>query len=175
MEKCQVILWLFIPANKQPTKAIHPRMRPFHHPAACFEPRLPLDRPGFFPTWANVGRKAKFAQDVTHLLVVVALVETHPLRLLLGRLRTLDYDALDGRSHQLHIMAIRSLNRQANRHPMPFGKQAPFHPTLAAIGRIGAGFFPRPTGLWSSLHPSRASPSQPRTTPQTARLLPATA
>jgi len=158
MEKSQVILWLFIPTNKESAKAIHPRMRPFHHASACFEPRLPLDRLGFFPAWANVSRKAEFAQDVTHLLVVVAVVETHPLRLRLGRLRTLDDDALDGRVDQLHVMTVRSLNRQADWDSMPLREQAAFHAALAAVGGIGAGFSP-PRGALV-IAPSIASQSQ---------------
>src|SRR5215470_3467185 len=67
---------------------------------------LPLDRLGLFPGWTNVGRKAEFAQDGTHLLVVIPFVQTHPLWMLFAWLRTLDDDAFDGRSHQLHIVAI---------------------------------------------------------------------
>ena len=67
-------------------------------------PQLPgIDAPrddglGLFPTRSNVGRKAEFTQDITHLIVVVALVETHPLRLLLRGHGTLEDDALDGRA-----------------------------------------------------------------------------
>lgn len=143
MEKSQVILWLFIPTNKEPAKAQSPRMLPFHHPSACFEPRLPLDRLGFFPAWANVSRQAEFAQDVTHLLVVVAFVETHLLRLRLGRLRTLDDDALDGRADQFHVMTVRSKSHQADWDSMPLREQAAFHAALAAVGGIGAGFWAR--------------------------------
>jgi len=57
MEKCQVILWLFILANEQPAKAVHPRVRSFHLEASCFEPRLPLDGLGLFSAWANVAVK----------------------------------------------------------------------------------------------------------------------
>jgi hypothetical protein len=46
-----------------------------------------------------------------------------------------------GRS-SAHIVAIGALNRQTNGYPMPFREQAAFDPTLAAIGGIGARFFP---------------------------------
>lgn len=45
-------------------------------------------------------------------------------------------------SHQFHIMALRSLNRHADRHSMPLCEAAAFHAALATIGRIGSGFFP---------------------------------
>jgi hypothetical protein len=87
--------------------------------------------------------KAEFVQDVAHLVVVIALRQAHALWLLLSWLGTLDHDALDGWPHQFHIMALRSLDRQAKRHPMPLGKPAAFHAALAPVGGIGAGFFPR--------------------------------
>src|SRR2546421_4604641 len=151
MEKGQIILRLFIPTHEEAAKAVHPGVRSFHHPPPCFEPSFSLDGLGLFSSWANMGRKAVFVQDVTHLLVVVALVQTHALRLLLGRLRSLDDDALDGRAEQFHIMAMGSLKHQANWHSMTLGQHAPFHPTLAPIRGIGSGFFFSPTKI-STLH-----------------------
>src|SRR5438270_3583353 len=117
--------------HQQTTKAVHPRMAPFHHPPPRFESGLPFDGVGLFSSWANMSGKTEFAQDVAHLLVVVPFVQTHPLRLLLAWLRTLDHDAFDRRSHQFHIVAIGSLNREADGDAMPLGEQAAFHPTLA--------------------------------------------
>ena len=115
-----------------------------------------------------MGRKAEFVQDVAHLVVVIPFIQTHPLRVFLGRLWTIDDDALDRRTQQFHIVTIGALNRETNRHPMPFSEQAAFDPALASIRGIGSSFFPRPMALWSSPHPSRASPSRSRRSPQTA-------
>jgi hypothetical protein len=117
-------------------------MCPFHHEASCFEPGFSFDGLSLFPAGTNVCGKAEFVQDVAHLVVVIALRQAHALRLLLSWLGTLDHDALDGWPHQFHIMALRSLDRQAKRHPMPLGKPAAFHAALAPVGGIGAGFFP---------------------------------
>ena len=106
--------------------------------------------------WA---RFAEFAQDDTHLLVVIPLRQTHPLRMLFAWLRTLDDDAFDSRSHQLHIVAIRSLNGEADRDAVPEGSQAAFHPALDSVGRIGAGFFPAQRGR-CRIAPSIESQSQ---------------
>jgi hypothetical protein len=74
-----------------------------------------------------------------------------------------------------HILALGSLNRHTDRHPMPFREEAVFHAALATISGIGAGFFPHSTGLWSSPHPCSARPSRFRAAHQTAQLLLATA
>ena len=169
MEKGQVILRLLVPADKQPTKAIHPGMRPFHHPTTCFVPGLPLNGSGLFSSRTNMGGKAEFVQDVAHLLVVIALRQTHPLRLPFSCLGTLEDDALDGRSQQFHIVTLSSLNREANWHPMSLREQAAFDAILAPISRIGADFFPRPTALWSSPRPYSTTASQCHAVHQTAQ------
>ncbi len=160
MKQGQIVLRLFVPSNEQAAKAIHPGMTAFHHPAPRLEARFSLDGFGFFSAWANMGRKAELAQDVAHFVVVIPFVQTHPWRLLFAWLRTLNYDAFDRWSHQFHIVAIGSLNRQTDGDAMPLGEQATFHSALAPVGGIGAGFFPRPMGLWSSPRPSSPIPSQ---------------
>src|SRR5882762_11420475 len=107
-------------------------MSPLYDPPPCFETSFPLDGLGFFSTLADMGRKAKFAKDIAYFLIVVALVQTHSLRMLLCWLWTLDDDALNRGADQLHIRAIGPLNRQADRHSMPFCQHTAFHPTLAA-------------------------------------------
>src|SRR2546421_1465477 len=171
MEKGQIILRLFIPTHEQATKAVHPGVRSFHHPAPGFEPGFSLDGLGLFSSWANMGRKAECVQDVAHLLVVIALVQTHALRLLLARLRSLDHDALDGRAEQFHIMALGSLKRQAHWHSMALGQHAPFHPALAPIRGMGSAFFPRPTELSPWPRPYSTTSSRSLLSHQTAPVL----
>src|SRR5260370_19986101 len=127
MEQGQVILRLFVPPNEQAAKAVHPGMAAFHDPTACFEARLPLDGLGLFSAWANVGGQAECTQDVAHLIIVVALVQTHPLWMLFAWLRTLDHDAFDARAHQFHIVTISSFNRQDNADAKPLREQASSH------------------------------------------------
>src|SRR5262249_3158357 len=97
-------------------------MRPFHHPTARFEARFSLDGSGFLSSRANMGGKAELPQDLTHLVVAVALRQTHPLRLLLNRLGTVDDDAFNGRKHQFHIMAIGPLNHETDWQTMLIGR-----------------------------------------------------
>src|SRR5262245_21698694 len=81
MQETAIVDGLLVPANEQTAKAIEPRMRSLHYPAARFVPCFLLEGLGFFPTRADMGRKAKLRQDGTHLVVVIALVQAHPLRL----------------------------------------------------------------------------------------------
>src|SRR5437660_1797223 len=142
MEQGQVIGRLFVPADQETTKAIHPRMCPFDHPSACFEPCLLSDGFGFFSTPTDMGRKAECLKEITHFIIVVSLIQTHPLWLLLRRLWTVDNDAFERRAHQFHIMAVCTLNGQTNGNSMPLSEQTAFHSALAAISGIRAGFFP---------------------------------
>jgi hypothetical protein len=146
MEKRQRIGRLFVPPDEQASKTVHPGMRSFYHPTACFEASFPFDRLGLFSPWTNVGRKAKLVKDVAHLLVVIALVSAHPLGVLLARLRPVDDDTLDAGAHQLHVMALRPFNHEADWDSLPLREQAAFHPAFAAIARMGPGFFPHLTG-----------------------------
>src|SRR5258708_31912958 len=163
MKKCQVVLWLFVPAYKQPTKTVHPGMRPFHHPTARFEPGLPLDGPGLFSSWANMGGKAEFVEDVAHLVIVVTFVQTHPLQLLFGWLWTLDDDAFDGRAYQFHVMAVASPPRHAKSDPLPPCEEASFVATPApGSAGLGGVFFPPKLAFVISPSLLNHSPSIPR-------------
>jgi hypothetical protein len=85
MQKGEIIVSQLVPADQHPSKAIHPTMRAFHHPAARFGPHVPFEGWRFFPTCADVGREAKLPQRGPHFLIVVALVQTYPLGALLSR------------------------------------------------------------------------------------------
>ncbi len=169
MKKCQIVRRLLVPTDEQTAKAQSPGMCPFHHPAARFEPGFLFDRPGLFPTSANMGGKAEVVKNVAHFLVVVALRQAHSLRFCLCRFGPVYYDPRESRASQFHIMAIGSLNGEANWHPMPFRQQTAFHSPLAPIGGIGTRFFPRPMELWSSPRPYSTSPSQCQRVHQTAQ------
>jgi nitroreductase len=145
--------------DEQTAKAQSPGMRSFHHPAACFELSFPLDLFGLFPTRSDMSGEAEVMKDVAHFLVIVSLVQAHPLRLLLARLGTLDHEALDSRAYELHIVAVRSLDYQTYQYSMPFRKDAAFHAALAPVGGIRTGLFPTQGSGWL-IAPSIESQSQ---------------
>src|SRR2546423_10456990 len=101
MQKCQVVLRLFVPAHKQTTKAIHPGMAPFNDPPPSFEASFSLDRFGFFSSWPNMGGKAEFLQEVTHLVVAKPFVQAHSLRHLFAWPWTHHNEHLHGRTNHL--------------------------------------------------------------------------
>jgi hypothetical protein len=65
--------------SQETAKTVHQGMRSFHEPATRFEPSLSFDGLRFLASRMDVGSTAEFAQDAMHLVVVVGLVQTHPL------------------------------------------------------------------------------------------------
>src|SRR6184192_2818817 len=111
-------------------------MGSFHHPSARPLARLLSQLLRFLSSRLNVGGEAKFHQRLSHFVVVIALVQAHPLRLFFRWGGTLYHYALNGGSHQLHVVAVSSIYRHTHRHTMPFGQYATLHPALASIRRI---------------------------------------
>src|SRR5262245_7077255 len=160
MQKPQVVADFLVPTDEHTPEAIHPTMRAFDHPAPGFEPRLLLECLGFVPTSTDVCREAKLLQEVPHLVVVVALIQTQPLRPLRGRVGPLYGDACNGGVHQLEIIPIRTVHGQPDGDAAAVGEQAALRTDLAAVGRILADLFPPQAGLWSSRHPWLATPNR---------------
>jgi hypothetical protein len=106
-----------------------------------------------------MGREAKLMQDVAHLVIVVAFVQTQPLWLIVRRVGSLNDKALESGAHQFHVMPISAVQHQTNREAVAFGQQTAFAVALAAIGRVRPCFFPY-RGPWSSRHPYSASASR---------------
>lgn len=102
------------------------------------------------------------------LTLVVPFVQTHALRLVVCRLRAFNDDTLQSRAHQFHVMPIGAIDRQADGYAVSFGQQAALDAIFASVSRVGAGFFSRPTGLWSSHRPC-SGPSVGLAWPPTAK------
>src|SRR5512146_1282451 len=174
MQKSDVIFGFLVPPNENAAEAVHPTMGTLHNPASGSFLGVLFERSGFFAPRPDVGREAEFLQRVAHFVVVIALVQAHVLLLLVARLRAIYHDALNRRPHQLHVVAIGAIGRQTNRHAVPFGQQAALDARFGAVSRVGAAFFPRPTGLWSSPRPYLPIPNQSLAARRSARPLPAT-
>ena len=56
--KGDVVAWRLVPADQNASKAVHPAVSAFHHPAPGFETGFIFDGPSFFAPAANVGREA---------------------------------------------------------------------------------------------------------------------
>jgi len=107
-----------------------------------------------------MGSIGKFLDQGSYLARIISLVQTHPLWLLLCRLRASDRDTLKRRLDHFAVMSIRPGNRHANRYSVGFRQQTSFNTLFGPIRGIGAGFFPRQAGPLSWPHPSTAKTNQ---------------
>src|SRR6266702_4902862 len=155
--------------HEQLAKAIEPGMRDFHHPSPGTIVRIDATLPLFLAARADVGHVALRPGRLTADGIVIALIGAQVLGRRLAGLRTRHDHRLQRLGQQRQIGRVRPSADDANRHPASFRQQAALGPRLAPIGRIGAGFFPRPAGLWSSPHQcfatSTPSPPAGRTAP----------
>src|SRR6267142_677261 len=128
-----------------------PAERALHHPAA----RLVTGR-----AWAwlfqlahslNVWRVLVLGNHFFAVRVVVCFVQAKMLRVLLGRLRPIHYDGLDGFLQQLVVVDIRTVNDDAERTTLLVDDQATFDTVFPAIRGVAADCAP----------PKRALPIEP--------------
>jgi hypothetical protein len=159
MQKRDVIFSRLVPADQNASEAVHPTMRPLDHPPAGFESSCALNRLSFLAPCANMSGETKLLQYLAHFIVVITFIQTHALRLLRGWLWALHRVAFDRLSHHFHIIPIGSVHGQPNWDPAGVRQQTSFNAGLSAVGRVLAGFFPRPMALWSSRHPYLAKSS----------------
>ena len=92
--------------------------------------------------------EAKCAHSRAHVLIIIPLVQAHPLRSLLRRRRSGHDDALDRCAHQLHIAACRLTIRRAHGHAMLLGQHRPCDRVMPAFPRsvrMGGRFPPSGT------------------------------
>src|SRR5262245_9839261 len=160
MQERQIVTHFLVPADEHAPEAIHPTMRALYYPPSCPETGLLLDRLGLFPPCPDVGREAEFGQQLAHFIIVIALVQTHPLGCVWGRLRPLHWDTLDRLPSQLEVIPIRARHGQADGHATAGGEAAALGADLPAICLVLAHLFPPQGGLWSSPRPWPATPSQ---------------
>ena len=160
MNQGKVILRFLLPTDQDTPEAIHPTVRPFCHPAACFEAHLMLDRLSFFAPRANMSGIGKFLHQRSDLPGIIRLIQTHPLGTYPCRPRAGYRDTLKRRLDHFTVMAIGPGNRHANRDTVGFCQQTAFNASLGSIRRVGAGFFPHPAGPWSWPRPSTATTNQ---------------
>ena len=90
MEQAQIVLDLFVPADQHATKAVHPTVRPFHHPTPSFESDLPFERLCFLISGSNMQGIAKFLPQLPYFVIVVAIIQAQMLGGFLRRLWSID-------------------------------------------------------------------------------------
>ena len=142
MQKRQVALWLFVPANEQPAKAIHPGARPLHDPPARFEASHAFDRLGLFPTRAHMRGEAKLLQNGIDLIIVITCIQNIPCgRSAVGSGRATATRSRVGRVSFMSCRLAPSTTRPIGT-PCPSESLLRLTPDSASVGGIGSGFFP---------------------------------
>src|SRR3954467_13764122 len=159
VEQGEIVGRLLGPADQDRAEAVEPRVGALHNPAPRLATGVTLG-PGFLASAAQVKREAKFRGQDARLLVVEALIETEVLRLPAGRLWAPDRDGFGRLAHLLVVVAGGAIRHRPKGHATAVGEQRALDPTLAAVGRIAAGFFPHPTAPCPSLRPAPAMSSQ---------------
>ena len=157
MEHGEVGVGAFLPADEDAAEAIEPGVGALDDPAAGAEAGFAFECLGFLAAAADVGGERELVAEVAHLVVVVALVEAQPLRLLPRRLWPLDRDALDRGAGELEVVQVRARRRDPERDALALGEQAPLRPFLALS--VGLGPVREPPSGALPIAPSIASHS----------------
>src|SRR4051794_10184069 len=110
MKHAEVVLHLLLPPDQDPTEPVHPAVSPLDYPTAGLESRFTLQRLGLLATGPHMRREPELPDQISGVIVVVTLVQAHPLRLLPRRLGALHRDALQSRLDQLLVMAVGPLD-----------------------------------------------------------------
>ena len=160
MKQSQIIFRFLFPPRQDAAKSVHPAMRPFHNPATSLESSFMFNSLCFFAARANMSSIAKLFYQVSYLTRIITFIKTHALFFSFSRLWPFYRNTFYRRFRHFAIMSIRSVNRQANRHPNTFSKQTAFNAFFGPVRRVWAGFFPRQAGPLSWHHPSTAMTSQ---------------
>ena len=139
MQKAQIVAHFLVPADQHAPKTVHPTMRALHHPSAGFN-QLPASAP-----WASSPRariwavKPNSVQQVPHLVIVIAFVQTHPLRACLA--------SASGRSTAMLSMVSRAILKSLRLAPStarPMGTPRPSVRRLRLVPLLprSVGFLP---------------------------------
>ncbi len=147
------MLGLFLPAYQHTAKPIEPSLSAGNRPAPCALAGFVRDVSGFLAATAHVRGEANFAHGRAHVFIISAFIQAHALR-------SLHDDVRDRCAHQLHVMAMDTLDYYPDEDAMPLGQQRSLDARVPTVGRIGTGFFPPPAAPWSSPRLCSASPSQ---------------
>jgi len=157
VEHGEVGVGAFLPAGEDAAKAVEPGVGALDDPAADPEAGLVLDRLRFFAAAADVGRECELVTEFAHLVVVVAAVETQPLRRVCCWCGPLDRDRLDRGADELEVVQVRARWRDPQRDALALGEERSLRPFLALSVGLGPVSSP-PSGALPSA-PSIASHS----------------
>ena len=151
MEHRQVGVGAFLPAGEDAAKTVQPGVGAFDDPAAGAEAGLTLDQLRFLSARADVGGKAELMAELSHLVVVIAAIETQALTPARCRRWPLDRDRLERGPDELEVVQVRARWRDPDRDALALGEERSLRPFFALS--VGLGPVSSP--------PSAAFPSAP--------------
>ena len=123
-------------------------MCPLDYPAPCFLPHIPFEFLCLFSPRPDMEGKAEFFSELDDIITNISCIETEVLLPPLCGRGSCDYDLLDRWSSKSHVMAIRSLNDDAEGDSLGVREHAAFGTTLGSVdGAWPRFFFPR-AELW---------------------------
>src|SRR5579862_2410208 len=160
MNEAQVILDFLFPPHQQAACAVGPGMGCFHDPTSGTVPRATAAL--LFIAAANVRLVTAAPGDGQRRLPEVAFVEAQVLAAAATRAWPLHRNRTQRRLQKLLVVSISPGNRNSQRHAAAISEHRALHTELTAIGRVFAGFFPRPAVTSSSLRPPLAIATRSR-------------
>ena len=122
MEHREEVPDALLPSDQDPSKAIHPRMRPLDNPSARTLTEFALQLSSFLAAASDVSGVAEFGGELADLIKVESLVEAESLRTSAGGLGSIDVDALDRRPRQFHVMPVGAVHRETDRNAARVGQ-----------------------------------------------------
>lgn len=155
MDHSEIVDGFLFPANEEPSCAIRPGVRPLDNPAAGLGSAALARRRGF-AFGGDVNLIAPSSSGRSDSLGVVTFVGAKMLLLPTRRSRTPDGNAAERLGNELLVIRVGAGDRHAEGDAAAVDQHRSLDAQLAPIGRILAGFFPRPAATWSSPRPDSA-------------------
>src|SRR5688572_16353656 len=148
MDEAQVILDFLFPPYQQAACAVRPGVCRLDDPSAG---ALALSSSALlFVATANVRPVAAAPRDRQRGFPKVSLVEAQMLQVMTARARPLQRNRTQRRLKKFLVVGVGPGDGNSQRDAAAVGEHRTLHAELTAIGRVFAGFFPRPAATSSS-------------------------
>ncbi len=137
MKEGQIVFRLFLPTYQDAPKAVHPAVGSLIDPAPCTIARHPQRLPFLAPAQDMVVEALRRYRP-SYAGRVVPLVGTEVPFLLLRWVGNRQGQAVNQCVHFRGVVHVRTRDRQADGHALPFGHEVALRPSFAPVGRVWA-------------------------------------
>lgn len=160
MKQADIVVSLFLPADKDPAKTVQPAVRALYNPTACFLSDIIAQLSRFNTSGHDMSFVVKLRKKMPDLVKIVTFVQTQVLAAIRSRLRPLYGQSLKRWPSQFHIVPIGPINSKPDGNAGAIAQHRTLNAVFAPIGRVCARFFPHQAELLSWHHPCSATSSQ---------------